>query len=172
MAKAMTSNALTKHVIQQLNNRGWHVWRENSGYSGKPNLKLAPSGTPDIIGFDDLGGFVGIEIKGPGDKIRDSQIEFFWELSRTRQGVGGIIRSVDQFEQWLGDLYDRERRVNFQRCQNPYHFTGHGEMLGVWEEGDAAGPSDPSDKAEPEGVREDSDTQRGEPGTDLFPELQ
>lgn len=68
----MKTNDLTKQAIDYLTTHGYVVWRTNAGYI-KSNVRLAPKGTPDIIGYSPKGRFVGIEIKGPNDVIRDSQ---------------------------------------------------------------------------------------------------
>jgi len=97
----MTANDLKTYCEQVLNLAGWHVFRVNAGYSGRRNVKLAPPGTPDIIGYDRDGRFVGLEIKVGRDQVRESQEQELRKLSATRYGLAKIIRSKEDVEELL-----------------------------------------------------------------------
>ncbi|RLG44986.1 MAG: hypothetical protein DRN81_03115 [Thermoproteota archaeon] len=101
----MTANELKRVTEKYLNARGWKVWRTNAGYSGRYNVKLSPSGTADIIGYDTYGYFAGIEIKIGTDRLRPSQIEWLKKLNETEYGYGVIITCVDDVIQ-----LEKERR--------------------------------------------------------------
>jgi len=68
----MTEIELQREILSYLSARGICAWRANSGYV-KKNVKLSPDGTPDVIGYLPDGRFLGIEVKLPGKKLRNSQ---------------------------------------------------------------------------------------------------
>lgn len=69
---SLTTNELTREAIRLLTAHHFTVWRTNAG-KARYNVRLAPPGTPDLIGYGPGGRFVGIEIKGDGDDMRESQ---------------------------------------------------------------------------------------------------
>jgi Holliday junction resolvase len=71
----MTETELQRSILDYLKARGICAWRANSGYVRK-NIKLAPPGTPDIIGYTAQGTFFGIEVKKPG--CEPSKIQKQW----------------------------------------------------------------------------------------------
>jgi len=77
------------------------VWRNNSGTAqvklGKNEywMKLAPKGTPDLIGYLPDGRFLGIEVKRPGQHATKEQQEFLDELN-ARGGLGFVAHSIDE----------------------------------------------------------------------------
>ena len=93
-----TANELKTYCEKVLNTAGWHVFRINAGHSGRYNMKQAPDGTPDVIGYDREGRYVGLEIKVGRDKLRDSQHEQLERLNATRHGIARIIRSKEDVE--------------------------------------------------------------------------
>lgn len=77
------------------------VWRNNSGIAqvkGKGNLdywlKLAPKGTPDLIGYLPDGKFIGIEVKKPGGEVSREQQDFLDDLNN-KGGLGFVAYSLD-----------------------------------------------------------------------------
>ena len=71
----MTTNELTQSALKLLTVHGFTVWRTNAGmasYRGSV-VRLAPVGTPDIIGYGPGGRFVGIEVKTGRDQLREAQ---------------------------------------------------------------------------------------------------
>lgn len=97
----MTANELKAYCEKVLNLAGWHVFRVNAGYSGRRNVKLAPEGTPDIIGYDREGRYVGLEIKVGRDILRDAQEDQLRKLGATKYGVAKVIRSKEDVEALL-----------------------------------------------------------------------
>jgi hypothetical protein len=95
----MTANDLTKLVRELLGYHAHTVWRGNAGYV-KSNVKLAPKGTPDLIGYGPNGRFVGFEIKVGRDAVRESQAE--WMRDASDKGVFcRVIRSLEDIEEAL-----------------------------------------------------------------------
>ena len=69
---------------------GVEVWRTNSGTARGGKIKLAPSGTPDLLGYlpkraTRPGLLIAIEVKRPGGTSRTSQIE--WHARASASGV-------------------------------------------------------------------------------------
>ena len=98
----MTANDLTKLVRELLEFHGHTVWRGNAGYVRK-NVKLAPSGTPDLIGYGPHGRFVAFEIKVGKDAVRESQAE--WMTAALEKGVfARVIRSLEDIEEAIKEF--------------------------------------------------------------------
>lgn len=76
----MTTAELTASALEILTLAGCTVWRQNAG-KARRNIRLAPAGTPDIIGYAQDGTFIGVEIKGPGDKLSNEQLEWMGRAS-------------------------------------------------------------------------------------------
>ena len=91
----MTANELKKATVKYLSACGWNVWRENAGYSGRYNVKLAPAGTSDLVGWDSHGYFVGIEIKIGADSLRPAQEKWLEALNATQFGYGVVITCIE-----------------------------------------------------------------------------
>jgi hypothetical protein len=83
----LKESALVSQTIQYLTFKGHTVWRNNSGAVriGTPNskynrqylIKLAPVGSPDIIGWEKgTGRFIGIECKVGYNKPTQFQKDF------------------------------------------------------------------------------------------------
>lgn len=70
-----TETDIQRDILTYLKLRGITAWRTNSGYARR-NIKLAPPGTPDIIGYTAQGTFIGIEVKKPG--YEPSEIQKQW----------------------------------------------------------------------------------------------
>lgn len=59
-------NTVKKILLWVSENRmGWTVWKNNTGSAkiGSGYVRYGLVGSPDIIGFDDTGKFIGIEVK-------------------------------------------------------------------------------------------------------------
>ena len=104
----MSANELTKEAIEYLELHGYVVWRTNAGYV-RSNVKLAPAGTPDIIGFGPDGRFVGFEVKDGNDKVRPSQLAWlktasahncFTRIIRTKKDVEQAVLDYDEPVTW------------------------------------------------------------------------
>ena len=98
----MTEIELQREIMGFLHLAGVTAWRTNSGYV-KKNVKLAPSGTPDIIGYTRDGRFLGIEVKLPGKPLRRSQIE--WHEKALKAGCKVFVAySIEDVERELEEL--------------------------------------------------------------------
>ena len=121
--RATPANALKSYTEQKLNAAGWKVFRINAGQSGKKNIHQAPDFTPDIIGRDPWGRYVGLEIKIGRDKLSNGQREELRAINNTRHGKGDVIRCPEDVDRilsvwptWLPsieavDLSDKRTRV-------------------------------------------------------------
>ena len=94
---------LTKYIIDELNSRGWTVWRNNSGQirSGPYVVRLAPKYTLDIMGHTDRGEYVAIEIKIGKDVPSAGQLGYLFELSKMPHAVTGLFKTQAAFDNWI-----------------------------------------------------------------------
>lgn len=105
-----SSNALTKSIIAYLNFRGFKVWRNNTGkgygLSQKAAIKAGANprpiefgklNSPDIMGYDPNGFFVGLEVKAVSKKRTDGQIEFVNHAEK----AGAFCHFIETFEGFL-----------------------------------------------------------------------
>ena len=91
---------IQKDIIEYLHARNIRAWRTNSG-KARYNIKLAPNGTPDIIGYLPGGKFLGIEVKKPGCKPSEEQLK--WHADAQEQGCAIIVaHSLDDVVRRLG----------------------------------------------------------------------
>ena len=65
---------------------GCLVFRMNAGKVAH-NVRLSPAGTPDLLAITRHGIPYWIEVKGPGGKLRDSQVEMIDRLKERNQKV-------------------------------------------------------------------------------------
>ena len=104
------SNILTQYILTFLTDRGWEVWRNNSGKIkiGSRYVRMSPTGSGDIIGHDPFGCYVHIEVKIDDDVLSPEQIEKLHKISRTKHGIACVATSRKQFEKW----FDTCRGIN------------------------------------------------------------
>ncbi len=84
----MKESDIQKQIMDYLEARQYLHIRINSGLILKGNraIRLAPEGTSDIIAMHpNTGKFIAIEIKKPGEKLSDEQLDF---LSKVKKGCG------------------------------------------------------------------------------------
>lgn len=96
-----TEHELMNWCISYLSLKGHFVQRINSGklpilQNGRISrmVKLAETGTPDIIGYSKDGRYIGIEVKIKPNKPSPAQIEFISNLKRCN-GIGAIVYSQE-----------------------------------------------------------------------------
>ena len=102
----MTTNELTQAALKLLAIHDFTVWRNNSGtarYRGA-TIRLAPNGTPDIIGYGPGGRFVGIEVKTGRDTLNEAQ-----KAWRERAAASGA------FVAEVHDIADLQRAIERYR---------------------------------------------------------
>lgn len=88
------------HFVQRINS-GKSFVRDPSGRIIR-TIKLAETGTPDIIGFHGrTGQFIGIEIKVKPNKPDPAQTEFIDNLVRCG-GIGAIVYSQEEMMKVAG----------------------------------------------------------------------
>lgn len=91
---------IQKVILDYLQLKGINAWRTNSGiqfstYKDRSYItRLAPRGTPDIIGFLNNGKFLGIEIKKPGGIVSDDQNIFIDKINKAG-GLAFVAFSLD-----------------------------------------------------------------------------
>lgn len=81
---------LQRQVVELLTLLGNMVFRLNSGYSGRRNVKLLPPGTPDLLVVCPKGRVVWVELKTSTGKLRESQLEMHERL----RGLGHEVLLV------------------------------------------------------------------------------
>jgi len=94
---------IQKTIVEALNYSKCIVWRTNAGrvpVSFGENtrwVKLGPAGMSDIIGLDDKGRFIAIEVKRPETKNRVTEIQSnFLANVKDMGGVTGVATSVEE----------------------------------------------------------------------------
>lgn len=104
----LTEHELMNWCISYLSLRGHYVQRINSGklpvfQNGRiaRMVKLAETGTPDIIGYSRSGIFIGIEVKVKPNKPMPAQLEFIGNAKRCGC-IAEIIYSQEQLMEVKG----------------------------------------------------------------------
>lgn len=87
----MTESEIQKQIITYLKLSGCLVFRMNSGFSGRNNVKLCPPGTPDLLVVGKK--LIWVEVKTATGKLRESQIKMHEKL-RKRNQIVVVARSV------------------------------------------------------------------------------
>ena len=101
VAPKCSESSLQRAIIDTLQARGVWCWRNNSGAtatgSGKDRrfIQLSPKGSPDIFGVVPGGKLFGLEVKRPGEKQNENQIE--WQKKAEQYGVFyAVVTSITQ----------------------------------------------------------------------------
>jgi hypothetical protein len=93
----MTHSELKKAVVDILERLNYVVISHFAGGSGRNHYQKKNSvGVPDLICCDDVGNFVGIELKIPPDKLRPEQKVFLDKIKKTQRGRAFVITSIDE----------------------------------------------------------------------------
>ncbi len=96
-------------LVLRLAEPNLHIWRQNTGAfkSGRRFVTVGEKGTPDFIGYDCRGRFVGIECKRPAyyddaghlvkrsGRLSKEQVEWLKRLAE-HGGVGIVAHSGDE----------------------------------------------------------------------------
>lgn len=89
-----TEQQIQKAILDYLNAVGWAVKVTAGGARrGEAFIRLAPVGTPDLIGVVS-GRMVAVECKRPGGKLRPGQGETIDRINR-RGGLAFVATSVE-----------------------------------------------------------------------------
>ena len=102
-----------KQILQFLRYKNIFHYRNNTGaYSDKESgryIRFGSKGAGDIIAIYPGGRYWSIEVKRPGGKLSDDQIEFLLSV-RKAGGVGSCVESIEDVTKVLEDpLYLPER---------------------------------------------------------------
>ena len=102
------ANALTDAVLMLFNLKRFCMMRVNAGgyMEGGRYVKMAPTGTPDIIGYCPKGCAVAIEIKVGRDKLRPEQAEYIDRLNATEHGRATVVHNLDEAIAFLATFDD------------------------------------------------------------------
>ena len=92
----MTETDIQRDILAYLKLRGICAWRVNAGRASY-NIRLAPKGTPDIIGYLPDGRFLGIEVKRPGKNPTPVQQEWH-DRARESKCCVFVARSIEDVE--------------------------------------------------------------------------
>lgn len=86
--------ALKKQILAALATLGVTAWNSPAGLARRGRIHMAPTGTPDIIGYLPGGRMLALEVKLLGKKLRPEQAE--WIEKATRAGVASaVVRSAE-----------------------------------------------------------------------------
>lgn len=97
------ANTVTTQIIRFLSLKKYNVWRQNTVgiydqqrgvFRKNTNTK---KGVSDIIGFDQNGRFVAVEVKVGKDKLSEEQTQFLKDV----QAAGGIAIVAHSLEDFL-----------------------------------------------------------------------
>lgn len=108
-----------KQIMQFLRYKNVFHYRNNTGaYSDKESgryIRFGSKGAGDIIAIYPGGRYWSIEVKRPGGKLSDDQIEFLLSV-RKAGGVGSCVESIEDMHAVLADpLYLPERYLEAVR---------------------------------------------------------
>lgn len=101
--KKIREKDIQRSILKWLESEGVLHWRQNSGFIpvGDRRITLGKNGLPDIvIILPPNGKVIGMEVKTPTGKLRDSQIAFAQKL----QQAGGeyvVVRSLEDAQKAL-----------------------------------------------------------------------
>jgi hypothetical protein len=119
-----TEAALQRAILEYLNYNNVMAWRVNSGLArtinkGKKSIiRLAPAGTPDIVGvMYPTGRALFVEVKRPGKKPTDTQLEQMQDLS----GFGAlcvVATSVDEVKSALEGINHKLNERTYERTNS------------------------------------------------------
>ena len=103
MAHRTSEGQIQRAILDALPLLGVVAWRTQSGTRSGGRMHLAPSGTPDIVGYRIRDAkFIAIECKAPGGKPSPEQVA--WLARAQASGVlCGIARGVDDVVRILQD---------------------------------------------------------------------
>ena len=94
----MSESDLVRATLDALAKLGFWAWRTNSGVAvgaSGARVKLAPPGTPDILGVTSDGRLFGLEAKTPTGRVSKTQIA--WAARAERHNVHvAVFRSVGE----------------------------------------------------------------------------
>lgn len=100
-------SVIVKSCIHWLLLHRCFVWRHNTGAytpeDGDRFIRYGKTGSPDIIGLNPQGRFLGIECKRLGKKQTDYQVQFQCSIE-AHSGIYVVATSVDDLEarkQWI-----------------------------------------------------------------------
>lgn len=89
----MTESELKTAIIKALNRCGCMVWRNQPGRARR--MQLAPTGTPDVIGYSPFGRFIGLEIKLAKGVVSDAQ-RWWIDDMKSKGCIAAVVRSVQE----------------------------------------------------------------------------
>jgi hypothetical protein len=104
--KGPSESQIQKAILETLTAKRIWCWRCNSGGmvagggADRRYIRLAPAGTPDIMGAILGGKMFGFEVKAPRGKQSESQV--LWQLRAHKEGVFyAVVRSVSEALEWI-----------------------------------------------------------------------
>jgi hypothetical protein len=103
--KELTSGIITKQAIEELNNRGCNVWRNNN-LAVKGRAFIGLRGVPDIVGFHKFTAVaVYCEVKTINDRMSEHQVNFMYKAKQS--GCMCLIATDDngkvKLTEWQND---------------------------------------------------------------------
>lgn len=98
-----TEREISKSILEYLTLRKVFCWRNNTGgFLDKRDhyYKFGKTGSGDILGLTKTGQFFSIEVKRPGKKPTDAQVEFMDRIA-FNGGIAFVACSIDDVIQIL-----------------------------------------------------------------------
>lgn len=99
----MNESEIQARIMIALSELGCTVWRNNTGAYKDGNRYIRyglTKGSSDLIGLTKCGRFLAIEVKQPGKKPTNDQINFINHVN-AKNGVGFVAYSVEDAKQKL-----------------------------------------------------------------------
>lgn len=89
---------------------GMTIWRNNTGVDQKRFFRYGEVGSPDFIGFNSNGRFMGIECKGTGKKLSADQKQWI-ERAVARNILVYVVIPIDYLwvtplSEWIDEVKD------------------------------------------------------------------
>lgn len=104
----VSESSVVNACIKWLWNHGCYVWRNNTGAArteGGGFIRYGLKGSPDIIGMNPSGRFLGIECKSPTGGDIEPEQELFRERCHAKKGFYMIARGIDDLERRKADIF-------------------------------------------------------------------
>ncbi len=90
-------------ILDVLHAYGIEAWSCPSGHARRGRIRMAPKGTPDVIGYLSGGRMIALEVKRPGEELKPHQAA--WLAKARAAGVcAHVVRSTGETSALLQEV--------------------------------------------------------------------